>query len=82
MPDAGPPPGAALGPAVTYHQDVAPLLARHCLSCHAQGGMAPFTLESYADARALEEGAAVHGRQRAGQAASQTAGKRCGALAV
>lgn len=33
--------------AVTYHQDVAPLLARYCTGCHVAEGIAPFPLTDY-----------------------------------
>lgn len=29
---------------VTYHRDVAPILASHCVRCHQPGGIAPFSL--------------------------------------
>ncbi len=32
---------------VTWYQDVAPILAEHCMSCHQDGGIAPFTLTEY-----------------------------------
>ena len=35
---------------VTYHQDVAPILRRHCMSCHSAGNAGPFSLTSYDDA--------------------------------
>jgi mono/diheme cytochrome c family protein len=35
---------------VAFYEDVAPLLAAHCNGCHREGGVAPFTLTSYADA--------------------------------
>lgn len=31
----------------TYHADVAPLVQRECLSCHVEGGIGPFVLDSY-----------------------------------
>jgi mono/diheme cytochrome c family protein len=31
----------------TYEQDIAPLIARHCVACHRSGGPAPFALERY-----------------------------------
>lgn len=31
----------------TWYQDVAPILAQHCMSCHRSGGVAPFSLEDY-----------------------------------
>jgi len=34
----------------TWHQDVAPLVAGHCQSCHSAGGIAPFALTTYAEA--------------------------------
>lgn len=33
-----------------WHQDIAPLVAANCLGCHVDGGIAPFTMESYAAA--------------------------------
>ena len=48
VPDA-PPPGAA--PEVpTYWNDIQPLIAASCASCHRAGGIAPFALDSYAAA--------------------------------
>jgi mono/diheme cytochrome c family protein len=35
---------------VSYHRDIAPLLARHCVDCHEPGGAAPFSLRAYRDA--------------------------------
>ncbi len=37
---------------VTFSKDLAPVLFEHCTSCHRSGGIAPFSLESYADVRA------------------------------
>ncbi|WP_437937569.1 hypothetical protein [Sorangium sp. So ce341] len=37
----------------TFHRDIAPLLQKSCLSCHAQGGTAPVSLASYENVRAL-----------------------------
>lgn len=31
----------------TYHGDVAPILAARCATCHTDGGLGPFPLESY-----------------------------------
>ena len=36
---------------VTYTRHVAPLLEANCTECHRQGGIAPFALDGYADAR-------------------------------
>ncbi|MCA9634823.1 MAG: hypothetical protein KC420_02180 [Myxococcales bacterium] len=35
-----------------WHQDVAPLITRSCLGCHTSGGIAPFSMETYAEAAA------------------------------
>jgi len=43
------------GPAPTYHADVAPILARRCVSCHREGTAAPFALRTHADAAAHAE---------------------------
>lgn len=51
--------GAALGAdPVTYHEHVAPLIQRHCLSCHREGDSAPFPLRTLDEAR-------KHGREMA-----------------
>lgn len=50
-------------PEVTYWQDVAPILFENCVDCHQSGGIAPFRLDTFADAeewsaatiRAVEE---------------------------
>lgn len=34
----------------TYYDDVQPLLEQHCVKCHYEGGVAPFSLTSYEDA--------------------------------
>ena len=38
--------------AVTYHEQIAPLLSKHCASCHRPGAVAPFSLSTYAEVRA------------------------------
>jgi mono/diheme cytochrome c family protein len=35
---------------VTWYQDVGPVVAEHCMSCHREDGIAPFALETYDDA--------------------------------
>src|SRR5262245_59427096 len=42
---------AADDAAITWHREVAPLLADRCGSCHRQGGIAPFSVETYAEAQ-------------------------------
>ncbi len=44
-------PGGEPGVRVTWYQDVAPLLARRCMSCHQEGGIGPFPLTGYEVAR-------------------------------
>jgi tetratricopeptide (TPR) repeat protein/mono/diheme cytochrome c family protein len=36
---------------VTYTRDVAPILFRHCASCHSVGGPGPFSVLAYGDVR-------------------------------
>lgn len=36
---------------VTFNQDIAPIIYRHCSSCHRPGEAAPFPLLSYADVK-------------------------------
>ena len=36
---------------ITYSRHVAPLLAANCVECHRDGGIAPFSLEGYSNAR-------------------------------
>jgi hypothetical protein len=48
------PPPVAQPPAprpLTYWGVVAPILETHCTSCHAEGGIGPITLTSFADAK-------------------------------
>lgn len=40
-------PDAGADPTYTWYQDVAPLLAEHCMGCHQDGGIAPFALTDY-----------------------------------
>jgi hypothetical protein len=32
---------------LTYTRDIAPILAKNCLSCHTKGGLGPFSMSSY-----------------------------------
>ena len=41
--------GAAVRP--NWHEDIAPLTTKHCLGCHVTGGIAPFALSSYEEAK-------------------------------
>jgi len=38
---------------VSYYEDVRPVLAQHCVSCHTDGSIAPFRLDSYEDVTGL-----------------------------
>jgi hypothetical protein len=40
---------------VSWHKDVGPLVQQKCGGCHVQGGIAPFALQTYADAQARRE---------------------------
>lgn len=39
----------APAPRATWYQDAAPILSKHCMSCHQAGGIAPFSLTTYED---------------------------------
>ncbi len=39
-------------PAVTFWDDVAPVVYESCVTCHRDGGVAPFALDTYEEARA------------------------------
>src|SRR5688572_19183595 len=41
----------ALRSAPTWHEDIAPLIVERCTGCHVEGGIAPFPLEPYEQAR-------------------------------
>jgi peroxiredoxin len=43
---------------VTFADDVAPILSKHCAECHHAGTTAPFSLITYNDAKAQAEGIA------------------------
>src|SRR5688572_6342772 len=42
---------------VTWHQDIAPIMALKCSGCHTDGGIAPFSLASYESAKPFAPGA-------------------------
>ena len=44
------PPGDG-GMGVTFWQDVAPIYNAKCVRCHQEGGIGPFRLDNYADAK-------------------------------
>jgi len=39
----------------TWYQDVAPILAKHCMTCHQDGGIAPFVLTDFDSAKENSE---------------------------
>jgi mono/diheme cytochrome c family protein len=47
-----PPVATASNAAVTYHRDVARLTQQHCVECHREGGVAPFSLETFSQVSA------------------------------
>lgn len=49
--DSAPTTGAAEHVRPNWHEDIAPLIAASCQSCHAPGGIAPFSLTSYDESR-------------------------------
>ena len=51
--------------AVTYSRHIAPILDRHCVSCHRPDAVAPFSLSTYADVRARARLVATATRNRA-----------------
>lgn len=55
-----PPDAAAAVPAPdlpTYHRDISRIIQTHCLECHRDGGLAPFSLATYDDL--VEHGAMI-----------------------
>src|SRR5687767_10724893 len=44
-------PAQPLGP--TFHKDIAPIVQAHCQKCHHPGGLGPFSLLTYADAKPM-----------------------------
>jgi mono/diheme cytochrome c family protein len=49
---------------VSYAADVEPILARHCVTCHVEGAIAPFALDSLDAARQWGAASAVAARMR------------------
>jgi mono/diheme cytochrome c family protein len=44
-------PPAQNSSALTYYEDMLPIFEQHCMECHQQGGIAPFRLDQYAEAK-------------------------------
>ena len=68
-------------PRVTYWQDVAPIIVERCAGCHAEGGVAPFRLDTYEDAAAIAELAAAAVESRSMPPWLVTADGSCGDFA-
>lgn len=51
-------PAPVAGQATVTYDDVAPLLAGNCIGCHRPGGLGPFGLTTYQEARAHADGIA------------------------
>jgi Flp pilus assembly protein TadD/mono/diheme cytochrome c family protein len=49
---------------ITYNEQIAPILNRHCVSCHRPDAVAPFSLSSYAEVRARARRVADATRRR------------------
>jgi tetratricopeptide (TPR) repeat protein len=51
--EQSPPPPSSASPAaaVTFNKEVAPVIFRHCASCHRPGSVAPFSLLTYDEVR-------------------------------
>lgn len=46
---------AAAPGAITYHEDIKPLVDAYCVRCHVDGGVAPFPLTTYAEVAPVAE---------------------------
>ncbi len=49
------PAAGAPDPPITFTRDVAPILQANCQTCHRPGGIAPFSLLTYDDAKSMAE---------------------------
>ncbi len=49
---------------ITYAKTIQPLVAEKCQSCHREGGIAPFSLSTYAEVRKMGEQAAYVVKER------------------
>ena len=74
-------PTAAEASELTYHQDIAPLFADHCMQCHRGGGIAPFRLDDYASAKQHARAIALATAERSMPPWSVTSDGSCGDFA-
>jgi mono/diheme cytochrome c family protein len=63
-PSISAPAGAQNPPPVTYTRDVAPILQAKCQECHRPGSIGPFSLLTYADAKARAKGIQEYTQRR------------------
>lgn len=66
-PDAGPDGGPPLDAAQTgpfFHEDVEPIVQAHCQTCHRDGGIAPFSMLTYAGVKDWADAMATEAAQR------------------
>jgi mono/diheme cytochrome c family protein len=73
-------PGETSAP-LTYWADMAPLFAEHCMRCHQDGGIAPFRLDDYAQAKSFSALIAHVTRERTMPPWSVTSDGSCGEFA-
>ncbi len=52
-PSSAAPGTGSAGGALTFHKDVEPILQKVCQNCHVAGGIAPFPLVTFADAKSV-----------------------------
>lgn len=66
---------------LSYWQDIAPLFADHCMQCHRAGGIAPFRLDDYAQAKSFATLIAHVTRERSMPPWGATSDGSCGEFA-
>lgn len=76
--DPGPAATAGEPEDLTFWQDVAPILYDRCVGCHQAGGIAPFRLDTYADAQAWADASAAAVQARTMPPYLVTADGSCG----
>jgi hypothetical protein len=80
--DAGSAPAASEEPAqLTYWKDMVPLFEQHCLSCHREGGIAPFRMDEYSAVKPLAKVIAHATRERTMPPWAVTSDGSCGNFA-
>jgi copper type II ascorbate-dependent monooxygenase-like protein len=64
----------------TFYQDLAPIFSAKCVTCHQQGGVAPFALDDYEAARARGTQIADYTENRVMPPYSMQTGGACGSF--